>query len=58
MKRQAMAAAMGVMAVFGAPGKAQAYDIDCAIMLCMAGTKSPTSPATCIPPKIFTHSFT
>ncbi|MFG6589205.1 hypothetical protein [Sulfitobacter sp. MOLA879] len=31
MKRQAMAAAMGVMAVFGAPEKAQAYDIDCAI---------------------------
>ncbi len=37
MKRQAMAATMGVMAVFGAPQKAQAYDIDCAIMLCMAG---------------------
>ena len=37
MRRQAMAAAMGVMAAFGAPEKAQAYDIDCAIMLCMAG---------------------
>lgn len=37
MKRQAMAAVMGAMAVFGAPEKAQAYDIDCAIMLCMAG---------------------
>lgn len=37
MKRQMMAATMGVMAAFGAPEKAQAYDIDCAIMLCMAG---------------------
>ena len=43
MKRQAMAAAMGVMAVFGAPGKAQAYDIDCAIMLCMAGGFPPSA---------------
>ena len=38
-----MAAAMGVMAVFGAPQKAQAYDIDCAIMLCMAGGFPPSA---------------
>ncbi|MCB1468312.1 MAG: hypothetical protein KDK08_14470, partial [Rhizobiaceae bacterium] len=38
-----MAAAMGVMAVFGAPEKAQAYDIDCAIMLCMAGGFPPSA---------------
>ncbi|NOD85979.1 MULTISPECIES: hypothetical protein [Roseobacteraceae] len=43
MKREAMAAAMGVMAVFGAPEKAQAYDIDCAIMLCMAGGFPPST---------------
>lgn len=43
MKRQAMAAAMGVMAVFGAPEKARAYDIDCAIMLCMAGGFPPSA---------------
>lgn len=43
MRRQAMAAAMGVMAVFGAPEKAQAYDIDCAIMLCMAGGFPPSA---------------
>ena len=43
MRRQAMAAAMGVMAVFGAPQKAQAYDIDCSIMLCMAGGFPPSA---------------
>ena len=43
MRRQAMAAAMGVMAVFGAPEKARAYDIDCAIMLCMAGGFPPSA---------------
>ncbi|MCE8510908.1 hypothetical protein KBY28_20855 [Ruegeria pomeroyi] len=43
MKRQAMAAAMGALAVFGAPEKAQAYDIDCAIMLCMAGGFPPST---------------
>ncbi len=43
MRRQAMAAAMGVMAAFGAPEKAQAYDIDCAIMLCMAGGFPPSA---------------
>ena len=43
MKRQAMAAVMGVMAVFGTPEKAQAYDIDCAIMLCMAGGFPPSA---------------
>jgi hypothetical protein len=34
---------MGAMAVFGAPEKAQAYDIDCAIMLCMAGGFPPSA---------------
>ena len=43
MKRQMMAAAMGVMAVFGAPEKARAYDVDCAIMLCMAGGFPPSA---------------
>ncbi len=43
MRRQAMAVAMGVMAVFEAPEKAQAYDIDCAIMLCMAGGFPPSA---------------
>ncbi|AVW89997.1 MULTISPECIES: hypothetical protein [Roseobacteraceae] len=43
MKRQAMAAVMGVMAAFGTPEKARAYDIDCAIMLCMAGGFPPSA---------------
>lgn len=42
MRRQVMAAAMGVMAAIGAPEKAQAYDIDCAILLCMAGGFPPS----------------
>jgi hypothetical protein len=43
MKRQVMAAVIGGVAAFGAPQKAQAYDIDCAIMLCMAGGFPPSA---------------
>ncbi|SFK24238.1 hypothetical protein [Celeribacter neptunius] len=43
MKRQVMAAAMGMMAAIGIPEKTQAYDIDCAIMLCMAGGFPPSA---------------
>jgi hypothetical protein len=37
MKRLIVSAFFGVLTTFGTPQKAQAYDIDCAIMLCMAG---------------------
>ena len=43
MKRQVMAAAFGVMAALASPQKARAYDIDCAIMLCMAGGFPPSA---------------
>ncbi|SEQ94178.1 hypothetical protein [Thalassovita taeanensis] len=43
MRRRVMAAAIGVMAALGAPEKARAYDIDCAIMLCMAGGFPPSA---------------
>ena len=43
MKRQMMAAIIGVFGALGAPEKAQAYDIDCAIMLCMAGGFPPSA---------------
>ena len=43
MRREVMAAAMCVMAVIAAPQKAQAYDIDCAIILCMAGGFPPSA---------------
>ena len=38
-----MAAIIGVFGALGAPEKAQAYDIDCAIMLCMAGGFPPSA---------------
>lgn len=43
MRRQVMAAIIGGLAGFGTPKKAQAYDIDCAIMLCMAGGFPPSA---------------
>jgi len=38
-----MTAAIGLLAVLGTPQKARAYDIDCAIMLCMAGGFPPSA---------------
>jgi len=43
MKRLILSAIFGVLMTFGAPKKAQAYDIDCAIMLCMAGGFPPSA---------------
>ncbi|KAB6714588.1 hypothetical protein [Roseobacter sp. TSBP12] len=43
MKRQAMAAIIGVFGALGVPDEARAYDIDCAIMLCMAGGFPPSA---------------
>lgn len=37
---------LGVLAGLGAPQKASAYDIDCAIMLCMAGGFPPSAVCT------------
>jgi hypothetical protein len=37
MKKLIMAAAIGSAAILGAPRKTLAYDMDCAIILCMAG---------------------
>lgn len=37
MKKLMMTVAIGSVAVFGSTGQALAYDIDCAIILCMAG---------------------
>lgn len=43
MKRAISAAVLGLAMTFGAPREAQAYDIDCAIMLCMAGGFPPSA---------------
>ena len=43
MRRHAAAAIIGVLGALGVPAKAQAYDIDCAIILCMAGGFPPST---------------
>lgn len=43
MKRQILALAIASLAGLNAPQKARAYDIDCAIMLCMAGGFPPSA---------------
>ena len=43
MKQLILSAFFGVLAMFSTPQKAQAYDIDCAIMLCMAGGFPPSA---------------
>ena len=43
MKRLILSAFFGVLTTLSSPQKAQAYDIDCAIMLCMAGGFPPSA---------------
>jgi hypothetical protein len=43
MKRLILSAFFGVLTMFGTPQKAHAYDVDCAIILCMAGEFPPSA---------------